>query len=494
MTADKQILFIYDDRIRPEKAIVGVVGESTFGEILNKRERLVDKFKNIIFGFKDILINDFIVLNREEDYLKLKDRLFLNKDKNLSIIHVMSYGVIVKPDNLLLALRKSTFSDELLINDNVKPFMFFFPNVGVYSRSLGKFSLEMLQSEDSNWYDEKVLKPNDGVKNISDFSNFLQFFSGGFEARYFNSLQGDSYTLTKTSTDKKKIEKEHDLYQLLPNEIKNWFVAPYNLTLTDHNASYTMERLNIPDMALQWIHFAVSPQDLNEFLSKIFFFVSSRPAENVNEDKFMERFNSLYLRKVDERISTLKDLPEFEVIKKLIQLGTNFNSIDEIFGLYKQLYERLIFNQKHHYSVIGHGDLCFSNILYDKNTSIMRFIDPKGASNEAEMWTDPYYDVAKLSHSIFGNYDFINNEMFTININTDMQTVLKIDMKDLSKHKAIFYKQLQQNGFEVYLVRLCEASLFLSMLPLHIDKPQKVLAFILNAITILEELNSNEQY
>lgn len=492
MAADKQILFIYDNRIKPEKSIEGVVGESTFGEILNKRERLVDKFRNIIFRYKEILINDFVVLNREEDYLKLKDKLLMIKDKALSVVHVMSFSVIIDPDKLLLALRKSVFSDELLVNDNIKPYMFFFPSVDMYSRSQGKFSLEMLLSEDSHWYDEKVLMPNDGVKNISDFSNFLQFFSGGFEARYFNSLRGDAYTLTKTSTDKKKIEKEHNLYHLLPNEIKNWFVAPYNLTVTENGASYTMERLNIPDMALQWIHFAVSPQDLNEFLSKIFFFVNSRPVKEISKDEFLRRFNDLYLVKVDERINALKELKEFEVINKFIQLGTKFNSIDEIFTLYKQLYEKLTFKQNQYYSVIGHGDLCFSNILYDKNTSIMRFIDPKGASNDAEMWTDPYYDVAKLSHSIFGNYDFMNNEMFSININTDMQSVLKIDMKDLSKHKAIFYKQLEKNGFNVYLVRLCEASLFLSMLPLHIDKPQKVLAFILNAIIILEELNTNE--
>lgn len=492
MAADKQILFIYDNRVKPEKAIVGVVGESTFGEILNKRERLVDKFKNIIFSYKEISVSDFVVLNREEDYLKIKDKLLMIKDKAIIVVHVMSFSVIIDPDKLLLALRKSIYSDELLVNDNIKPYMFFFPSVDMYSRSLGKFSLEMLLSEDSHWYDENVLKPNDGVKNIADFSNFLQFFSGGFEARYFNSLRGDAYTLTKTSTDKKKIEKEHDLYQLLPNEIKNWFVAPYNLTITENNASYTMERLNIPDMALQWIHFAVSPQDLYEFLSKIFFFVNNRPSKKISEDEFLKRFNSLYLVKVDERISALKELEEFQVINKLIQLGTKYKNIDEIFGFYKQLYEKLTFKQNQYYSVIGHGDLCFSNILYDKSTSIMRFIDPKGASNEAEMWTDPYYDVAKLSHSIFGNYDFMNNEMFSININTDMQSVLKIDMKDLSKHKSIFYKQLQQHGFNVYLVRLCEASLFLSMLPLHIDKPQKVFAFILNAIIILEELNLNE--
>ena len=37
-------------------------------------------------------------------------------------------------------------------------------------------------------------------------------------------------------------------------------------------------------------------------------------------------------------------------------------------------------------------------------------------------------------------------------------------------------------------VRIYEASLFLSMLPLHMDNPHKVFAFILNAKNILEEI------
>ena len=40
-------------------------------------------------------------------------------------------------------------------------------------------------------------------------------------------------------------------------------------------------------------------------------------------------------------------------------------------------------------------------------------------------------------------------------------------------------------------MRLYEASLFISMLPLHIDYPQKVLGFILNAINILKEIEEN---
>ena len=52
-------------------------------------------------------------------------------------------------------------------------------------------------------------------------------------------------------------------------------------------------------------------------------------------------------------------------------------------------------------------------------------------------------------------------------------------------------EKTEENGFDYLSVRLYEASLFLSMLPLHIDNPHKVFGFILNAKNILEEIGKN---
>ena len=58
-------------------------------------------------------------------------------------------------------------------------------------------------------------------------------------------------------------------------------------------------------------------------------------------------------------------------------------------------------------------------------------------------------------------------------------------------YQNLFKMKLEENGYDYQLVRLYEASLFLSMLPLHIDAPYKVLGFILNAEKILEELSED---
>ena len=136
--------------------------------------------------------------------------------------------------------------------------------------------------------------------------------------------------------------------------------------------------------------------------------------------------------------------------------------------------------------VVGHGDLCFSNMLYSKSTQLLRFIDPRGALVEDDLYTDPYYDVAKLSHSIQGGYDFINGGRFGIEMDTDLSMHLQTDESDRQWARAAFHEVLRRHGFDPELVRLCEASLFISMLPLHIDIPKKVLAFVLNAASILD--------
>lgn len=484
----KKMYFIYDDRILPQNNIVNVVGSTSFGEVLHKREKLSDKIKKTLFEYKDIDIEGFRIVKSDQDLFDLNETI-LNMKNDTMIIHIMSYCVIVDKENFLLAVSKSVFSDSILVSDAVNPLVYFFPGPQLYLDYIKNLYLEAFSKNEVRFPTKQVIKPNEHVIDISIFQHFLQFFSGGFEARYFNSLKGDAFTLTKTSTDKVKIQKEHDLYQFLPSEIKNWFVAPFNLSIAQDSASYTMERLNVPDMALQWIHSAISCNELEIFLDKIFYYISRRPIKPVATEEYLNRFQNMYYTKVLERIDALKKLSEYATIEQFIKSGTNYAGIDEIFDDYKELFNRHRV-QKLNNSVAGHGDLCFSNILYDKNTGLMKFIDPKGALAEQDIWMDPYYDIAKLSHSIFGDYDFINNEMFTIDINSSLKLELSLEKSDLSEHKETFYNKLLSNGYDPYQVRLCEASLFLSMLPLHIDNPRKVLGFIINAINILEELKS----
>jgi len=138
---------------------------------------------------------------------------------------------------------------------------------------------------------------------------------------------------------------------------------------------------------------------------------------------------------------------------------------------------------------MSHGDLCFSNILYHKESNFLKFIDPRGGESASEIYLDEYYDLAKLSHSILGGYDFVVSGLYSIELGRDFQIKINSVLFDSNiEQKKIFKTMVEENNYDYTFVRLCEASLFLSMLPLHADDPNRMLAFLITADNILGEV------
>jgi hypothetical protein len=266
-----------------------------------------------------------------------------------------------------------------------------------------------------------------------------------------------------------------------------YFVQPFDFTQDGQSASYNMERLLIPDMAIQWVHGALSPRDLSKFLERIFHFINLRPKITTQKASGVAEADRLYRTKVVERIEKLRGMPQFGALEQLT--AQSVGGLDQVLNRYLSLYDRRRDQIDGRHLSIGHGDLCFSNILYSKSTQLMRFIDPRGAMTRDQLYTDPYYDIAKLSHSVVGGYDFINSGQFELVFDTDLSLRLTSEISQRSWAASIFHEQLAQSGFDPQLVRLYEASLFISMLPLHIDNPKKVLGFILTAAQILMTRN-----
>jgi hypothetical protein len=269
--------------------------------------------------------------------------------------------------------------------------------------------------------------------------------------------------------------------------MKFWFVMPFNYQEEENRASYTMERLHMTDIAIKWVHGSMDEAEFENLMDKYFFFFKSRHAKDCSEEEFQKISTGLYVDKVNDRIADLKKLPEFRKIKAMLDVSEE-TGIDALVDKYFSLKKKV--ESAGHYPrqlVIGHGDPCFANALYNKSTKTLKFIDPKGAVTNQELWTNAYYDVAKLSHSVCGRYDFFNNALFEIKIDENFSYNLEIPF-DNSRYIEIFRRKVEENGFDYLSVRIYEASLFLSMLPLHIDNPHKVFGFILNAKNILEEI------
>src|SRR5699024_1416021 len=178
------------------------------------------------------------------DIEKLSDKLECIPHDS-KICHIYSYSTIIDEHKLKVLFEKMKYMNEnFMIQDNI-PLMFVFSTPYDYLKFLKtcKSSQCTVEIPESIYFEE--LENHHTLANISDYPQFITYISGGFDARFFNSLTSDKYTVTKSSTNKEKIKAEYTFYHLLPENMQGWFVLPYNYQENKDSSSYTMERYNI---------------------------------------------------------------------------------------------------------------------------------------------------------------------------------------------------------------------------------------------------------
>ena len=258
----KQIFVIYDDSKMPGKEIKTITGAKSYGETIFKRVTLKDRMEAEIVKEKQVLT----VFNYkgEKDNAALFAALPL--DNNTTIVHLYSNFGLKDTKAFSVLLKKAEFMNEsyTAFCDN-KPAMSFLAGADSYKKAFdaliaGEYEAERIE--------------NDAFMDLSVRANFLTFITGGFDARFFNALAGDEYTVTKRSTKKEKIKAEYQFYYLLPETMKMWFVMPYDYKEDADGASYTMERFHMTDIAIRFVHGAVDEDELKDILDKLFYFIN----------------------------------------------------------------------------------------------------------------------------------------------------------------------------------------------------------------------------
>lgn len=134
-----------------------------------------------------------------------------------------------------------------------------------------------------------------------------------------------------------------------------------------------------------------------------------------------------------------------------------------------------------------HGDFCFSNILYDFRANKIKTIDPRGMTPDGQktLYGDIRYDLAKLSHSILGLYDWIIAGYYHVEI---ADNAIELKIAEQSHHKETqqgFIELIEQTfGLTAKNLYAMQIQLFLSMLPLHADDRRRQDALFANAFRL----------
>ncbi len=461
----RSVAVVYDDTRKPGREIAGITGNKSFGQTIYKRQTLKER---VAAAFATIpQVSGFY----EADKTEIQDI------KNTPVILYYSDFGIANIKDLETIVYKAGYAHEnyKITHANRIACVIFKNGEAFLSATLG----------DLETYTEIV---SDAFTDLSDVNNFRSFITGGFDARFFNSLSGDEYSVVKSSDKIDKIKAEYTFYSLLPDDMKQWFVRTYDYREENGKASYRMQRYHMTDLAIRYVHGSISPDEFKDILRHLFWFLAHRQSAEVTAMEYEAAAKRLYVSKVYERTAQLKEMEGYDAVAAQISSCTQYKDIDEIVRRYVNLYdsfrEKTVFD---HVKTISHGDMCFSNILYSNPDQLVILIDPKGAMTTEELYMDPYYDIAKLSHSICGHYDFFNSGLYEISLDEDLKARVTVDA-DNREYVRLFRESLEEAGVDFRLVRLYETSLFLSMLPFHMDRPNKVFGFILNAIAIMDSL------
>lgn len=481
----RNILLVYDDRELVGAELQAIVGNRRFGDIIFRRQSLFEHFRSCIPQWAR---ENLVRLRSKSDQEDLLARISISPE-DTAICIVAARAGFPQPERLFQLIERLPYAEEDFTDRLYKPLMVFLSNVHALAELWPEFEASPLHEGSPAWQQAQRLESIRPL-DLSRIQDFLTFTSGSTATRHFNEVHIDAYYYTKRSRDKRKMRSEYAFHHLVPEAMRPWLIQPFDYKDEGDTASYRMLRYYLADAALQWVHGAFSIESFPPFVSKLLFFLQERPRKQASLVDCSGYAHSLFVKKVEERAAAFLALPEGARINNLVLAANTELGMEQQLARYLRLYSKMEKSFALNYLAIGHGDPCFSNLLYDPQRYLLMLIDPKGAVSEDELWTHPFYDFAKVSHSVLGDYDFINNGLYTIGFTASNHLTLDIHYSHPPQLKQIFTNQLSAMEYDMRTVRLAEASLFLSMLPLHIDHPNKIVAFLLRAKSILDEIEN----
>jgi len=313
------------------------------------------------------------------------------------------------------------------------------------------------------------------------------------EARSFNSLTFNDTlgTITKKSTYTEKFVAEIQWLINLPNQLKVLSPRVLEYSLNQENSFVTMEYYSYQTMTEIWLFSNFNKRVLKSIIDKVLEILYLFTQEKRTVSK--EDYNSVYLDKTLKRVALIQKQQHKNLEQLLSGNEEGYVSINNRkLKSWSLLQEKVISEIKNLYNendnCLIHGDYCFSNLLYDINSGVLRLIDPRGIWGTSSAG-DIKYDIAKLRHSIVGDYDFIVNDLFLLTVNNTGITYKIENTKSQLKAKK-YFDNLISKEFNLKDIKLIEGLLFLSMIPLHANSSDRQVVLLAKAIEKLNDFSN----
>lgn len=335
------------------------------------------------------------------------------------------------------------------------------------------------------------------AKDWYDFGHINAYFNSraAFTTeRSFNALEISPSTVSKTSELHNKMQGEAHWFTHLPASIQIYtpklIEAWRSHDYERESCGYTLEYLyNLPLSDLfvfgrlekeTWRSIFQSCRNFLDLCGEI-------DPRSLDELTAASSYDQLYLAKTNQRLEQFAKTSLIDLDQAICLNRDNYPSL----RLIAEQSAKLIRKTSELDIGIVHGDFCFSNILYDFRIRRIKVIDPRGIDHNgrATLLGDRRYDLAKLYHSVSGLYDLIiagrlkaygefSEWELRYESNSYQHGILEV-------FDEVFFTDRPQLKQEVHAISI---QLFLSMLPLHSDRPERQKTMLANAVRLYEEL------
>lgn len=305
--------------------------------------------------------------------------------------------------------------------------------------------------------------------------------------RSFNEMKITAGVVRKTSKQSNKIEGEAAWFSSIPSALRRYIPQLIQVRNDQLPKFYELEYLPLLPLSELYVHgnlphlfwkkiFKLINNALDDFHSVV------KPFGEETSNQIRQDFIRLVIDKTDARLAWFRKEYGCDPSYPTRLNGHPLPSLERIGGECKLA--TISLPEK---PGILHGDLCFSNILYDSRSNSIKFIDPRGIDNSGAptIYGDIKYDAAKVIHSVVGLYDHIIAGLYRIKEIAPLNFEFYVDLDNPTA--AIcddFYENNSLAGLRPKEILPLVVLLFMSMLPLHADNREKQKALLANTLRL----------
>lgn len=380
--------------------------------------------------------------------------------------------------------RNDQFSEGSESNSLVMAGYFSFQDVALLKKALSQEALTF--PECIAFYDGVRSLDRHLIYSWLDFGHLQTFYRSRCQVstqRVFNELSINFSSVIKTSNHSQKIRNEANWFDSIPLHLRLFTPALLGMNMQSP-ASYSLEYLPYPTLHELFVFGHLKGSNWDSILVSCFDFMEQCANFPYADNPVDLPLTYLLSEKSAIRLKTFLQSTNIGLDANWSYEDKALPSIGEMLDITKNK----INLKATQYLGVMHGDLCFTNIFYNFRTHRIQVIDPRGSFNDSHqsIYGDIRYDMAKLAHSIIGGYDYIlANRFKCTGFNERNLSIIFPDdaniklVKDISKNYKICGMSLDDEQIMAIMFHL-----FISMLPLHNDRPERQQAFLANALRL----------